>query len=86
MIRDACNTHCTTCGRCFSGTIAFDAHRAGTPDTRHCVNPALVRDAKGRPVLVPKTPAGRCSLGNPPQEMIGVVVWQLAAVAERFAA
>ena len=48
--------HCgaRNCHQTFTGIVAFDKHRAGShaAGTRHCVDPATLRDKHGQPVLV----------------------------------
>ena len=39
MRRTTCTSHCEACGRHFAGDTAFDLHRRGEPDHRHCVSP-----------------------------------------------
>jgi hypothetical protein len=41
-LKTSCNAHCKTCGRHFSGTTAFDQHRIGPVDDRHCEDPGGV--------------------------------------------
>lgn len=69
-VRTQCLSHCVSCGECFSGDAAFDAHRTGSPRDRRCSNPERVKR------LVVKTEAGTCSLSNGPTK-VGVTVWAL---------
>lgn len=43
--------HCATCHHHFGSIDAFDRHRQGPVDTRHCVDPAVVVRGDGKPVF-----------------------------------
>jgi len=57
--RASCSDHCATCGRHFTGTEAFDWHRAGDYATeRRCLDPHDV------PRLAVATATGRCEISG----------------------
>jgi hypothetical protein len=43
--------HCTVCHAHFTTVTAFDLHRVGPTDTRHCEDPATLTTAAGVPRL-----------------------------------
>ena len=48
--------HCPTCHLQFGSTSAFDRHRTGRDEARHCMTEdemALPREKSGKPTLVP---------------------------------
>lgn len=51
--------HCATCHEHFGSIDAFDRHRQGPVDTRHCVEPAAVLRKDGKPVLRAADRSGR---------------------------
>lgn len=77
--RQTCTDHCSTCGRHFHGTGAFDAHR----QQGECVEPAEAVNSKGAPLLQEWTTDGWCSLtpgcweeGRKLRYAYPVTVWQ----------
>ena len=56
--RTTCTAHCAACGRHFAGDTAFDMHRRGEPDARHCVSPL------DEPRLTEATTAGYCAISG----------------------
>jgi hypothetical protein len=88
-----CQAHCRSCGRCFTGDRAFEAHRMGSfsdpADPRRC---AGAEDIHGRPVLEAATELGRCEV-DAYRDGVGVQepvkLWRLAgadSVRARLAA
>ena len=77
-----CVSHCCACGSDFSGDRAFDSHRSGShrDGTRSCRDPIDAKDANGKPMFVPKTEAGRCTMRG--RELDGITVWTKAVDAE----
>ena len=43
--------HCTSCHRHFTTASAFDLHRVGPTDTRHCTDPTTLTRGDGAPKL-----------------------------------
>lgn len=68
----SCGAHCRACDRCFSGTKAFDAHRAGSfrDGERHCLDPEGVEKLTARPgaCRVDRRPAKATVYGSPDRE------------------
>ena len=78
MRRTTCTSHCARCGRHFAGDTAFDMHRRGEPDARHCVSPL------DEPRLTEATAAGYCLISGEyddagPITLDPVTVYGLAA-------
>jgi hypothetical protein len=91
-----CQAHCRSCGRCFTGDRAFEAHRIGAfddpADPRRCAGAEHLEAAHGRPVLEAATELGRCEVDEF-RDGVGVqepvTLWRLAGadrVRARFAA
>lgn len=70
-----CRYHCTTCGSHFSSLSAFDGHREGDADSRHCIDPddAVTRNGSSR--LEVKTQTGRCNLARPGESAEPITVY-----------
>jgi hypothetical protein len=80
-----CQAHCRSCGRCFTGDRAFEAHRIGAfddpNDPRRCAGVQDLEDIHGRAVLEVATEVGRCEV-DAFREGVGVqepvTLWRLA--------
>jgi hypothetical protein len=63
-----CTHHCRACGHHFTSLRAFDAHRRGPTDARHCDPPG--------PALAERI--GICRLANPDLPMAAVTLYERA--------